>query len=279
MAREDNRVQLPRTVLETCDFLVAWQGCVPIERVVFSFDPANRLRLTPVERREIDPFWHDLQGQGRHLHDSPLYRLTSFEEQDGDLVFGLGLTGYKEYQGTNVRQPQWALDNPGSKMANALALCAIAVTCDGRILLQARSECVGEYPDFWHVTPSGHLHPPQSPSDALMAELHEELDVSPGEVVGHVLVTGLVMNKAVSKPELTLLLRLGSDSQEVLSRTPQDSWEFHRLEPLEWEADVVAGWLRENHRRCVPNGVVALLLGGRIEFGEPWMESVLETLR
>jgi hypothetical protein len=272
-------MRLPRTVLETRDFLVAWKGCVPIERVVFSFDPMNRLRLTPEERREIDLFWQDLQGQGRHLHDSPLYRLTSFEEQDEDLVLGLGLTGYKEYQGTNVRQPQWALDATESKMANALALCAIAVTCDGRAFLQARSQHVGEYPGFWHVTPSGHLHPPQSLTDALMAELKEELDISPDEVVNPVLVTGLVMNKAVSKPELTLLLRLNADSQEVLNRTPQDGWEFHRLEPLEWKADVVAGWLRENHRRCVPNGVVALLLGGRIEFGESWMGNALETLR
>jgi hypothetical protein len=266
-------------VLETGDFLVAWKGCVPIERVEFNFQPAKRLQLTSEERREVDLFWQDLPGQGRHLHDSPLYRLISFEEQDGELVLGLGLTGYKAYQGTNVWQPKWALDNPGSKMANALALCAIAVTCDGRAFLQARSQRVGEYPGFWHVTPSGHLHPPQSLTDALMAELREELDVSPDEVVGPVRVTGLAMNKAVSKPELTLLLRLNSNSQEVLSRTPQDGWEFHRLEPLVWEADAVAGWLRENYRRCVPNGVAALLLGGRIEFGEPWTEGVLETLR
>ena len=161
-------------------------------------------------------------------------------------------------------------------MANPLALSAVTVTNDGIIILQSRSQNVAEYSNRWHVTPSGHAHPPQTLASALKTELWEELAVKPDEIKGEIIVTGLIVNRENGKPELTLLMRLNIPAADALKRSAQDRWEYERLQTVTWESYTIKDWLQHNSNSCVPPGHAALVLAGRVDFGDDWKDKVLD---
>ena len=263
---------------ETLDYSAVWQGCLPLSRVEWHFDPNARLHLSAFERRNVEQYWEGLKQNQSWIEDLPLYRLLGFEDMNGGLKFELGLTGYKEYVGTNVSRPQWALANPNEKMANPLPISVVAVTGDKQVPMQIRSSAAGSDRGKWHVTPCGNTHPPHSLEDAVLMELVEELAVNSEEIVGPILLTGVVVDKHITKPELTLLLHLRPSWEDILSRSAIDSWEYERLEPLGWDSDVVGDWLIRNERSCVPPGHAALMLGGRVQFGDAWMNNIVGAL-
>src|SRR5690606_32875987 len=131
--------------------------------------------------RDVDAYWQARMHDGRHLEDLPLYRLRRWERLERCIVLHAGHTSYKEYLGTNVAQPSWTRDSPGM-LADPLAMSIVAVCSDGTLLLNRRAPKVAEYDDQFHVTPAGHIHPPQRILDAVRAELHEELAVRHDEV-------------------------------------------------------------------------------------------------
>ena len=265
---------LPPVILETLTYEIVWQGCLPMSRVEWHFDPHARLQISEFERREVERFWEGLKQNQSRLEDLPLYRLLGFGDKNGVLQFELGLTGYKEYQGTNVWRPQWALENPKEKMANPLPISVVAVSSDEKVVMQVRSSTTGQDEGKWHVTPCGNTHPPHSLEDAVLTELVEELAVNSEEVVGSIMVTGVLVDKTLGKPELALLLHMKPSWEDILSRSAIDSWEYERLEPLGWDSDVVEDWLLKNERSCVPPGHAALMLGGRAQFGDAWMKKL-----
>ena len=110
-----------------------------------------------------------------------------------------------------------------------------------------------------------------------MAELCEELAVESSEVDGEVAVSGLIVGKWNYKPELTFLLRLRATSEDILARSAPDNWEYERLVPVAWEAATVRQWLLRGEAEWVPPGHAALLLAGRVDFGEEWMAGVLRS--
>lgn len=268
-------MQLPPVVFRTKTYSVHWQGQLALTMVKTHYDAEAHLHLSSEEEADVERVWQELERGQKRVVDLPLYRLLAARERTGELWLNFGLTGYREYQGTNVRQPPWVLANPGEKLANPLALSAVAVTTDSKIILQLRSNSVGEYSGRWHVTPSGHIHPPQSLSEALQSELREELGIDAGEIDGGIVVTGLIVNNEISKPELTFLMRLKLSSQDVLSRSAPDKWEYTQLKPVAWEKTVVKKWLQDSEQAWVPPGHAALLLGGRADFGDDWMAQAL----
>lgn len=231
-------------------------------------NPDQRLDLSPEERLTMDERWRERLARSQRLEDLPLYRLVGWQVHRSRLILQTGLTTYKEFIGTR----------PG-RGANAIAISAVSITSDGHAILNQRAAGVGEYEGLWHVTPAGHPHPPGTIASATWDELGEELDVARAEVEGgSALATGLATNMATGKPEIVLLLRLRLTAAQVLARSAIDSWEYTRLEPLEWSPANVARWLHANVERCVPIGHAALLLAGRIDFGDRWFEERIAAL-
>lgn len=267
-------MRLPPAIFKTKTYSVYWQGERPAPEIKINYDPGSTLVLTNEEKTEIEKQWRELEGKTKRVKDLPLYRLLSFRNRNGEPELNFGLTGYKEYQGTNVLKPGWALDNPDEKSANPLAISVVAVTTDNKVFLQLRAGDVGEYGGWWHVTPSGHIHPPQDLTEAVQAEIFEELGVSPGDVDDKILVTGLIVNTEMMKPELTFLTRIDLSSQEVLSHPAPDRWEYERLKLLDWEKENMEYFLIESLNNMVPPGHAAILLGGRAAFGDDWMARV-----
>lgn len=287
--REDRYARRPsweRVGLETPDrsqpvailFRVLWMGDIPIDRIELHYDPSDVLDLSDAERLDMERRWSALvQGQP-HIYDAPLCRLTSWRRRGSGLEIRAGATSYKEYQGLKAAQSVPATRTPPSRTARPIAVCAVALTADGHVIMQHRSSMVGDHGGFWHVTPSGHLHPPQTFADALFAELEEELGVLRHEVMHEPRATGFVKDLTTGKPELTMLIQLGIGAATVMARKAIDSWESQRLDAIPWTEEGVGGWLKASSHRTVPNGIAALLLAGRITFGEQWMEATLGSL-
>lgn len=273
---EKKDMLLPSLIFETQTYSVYWRGHLTLNDVEIRYDGSAELNLSTEEKLDVERAWQVLTRQNRRVKDLPLYRLMSFHNQGkSGLVLNLGLTGYKQYQGTNVSKPSWALANPKDKMANPLAISVVSVTADNMTILQLRSDIVGEYGNRWHVTPSGHIHPPQSLSDAIEAEFLEEMGVFLNEMIEEIIVTGLVVNKEIYKPELTFFVRLRLTADDILNRFARDNWEYKRLQAVEWKSDVIGEWLKCGGPHFVPPGHAALVLGGGIEFGDEWMAQVL----
>jgi isopentenyldiphosphate isomerase len=226
----------------------------------------------------MEDYWERLVQAKKRVEDLPLYRLLNMEINKDCLILETGLTGYKEYQATNAGKPDWATANPLEKMANPLAISTVAISADNITLLQSRASNVGEYGCKWHVTPSGHIHPPQSVLQAMLQELYEELGVTESEIAGEALATGLIINKEMFKPEIIALVHLNLNADYILKRQAPDRWEYKDLQPVKWERDIIARILSQNQNQWVPPGHAALLLGGRIEFGDEWMQKVRESI-
>ena len=271
-------MRVPSEIFQTQSCSVHWLGQLSLSEIEINYNHSSRLILTAEEQSDIERTWQELKERHKRVEDLPLYRLLHARVEPRSLSLDVGLTGYKEYQGTNIQQPSWAIANPSLKMANPIGLSAVAITGDNIILMQARSDSVGEYGRHWHVTPSGHIHPPQSLSDALTAELQEELGVDYNEVEGASSVIGLIVNKENRKPELTILVHLKPLANDILTRTAPDRWEYERLQPLKWKSTVIGAWLKQHEQDSVPFGHAAILLAGRVEFGDDWMNKVLVSI-
>jgi hypothetical protein len=75
------------------------------------------------------------------------------------------------------------------------------------------------------------------------------------------------------------MARLKPTAKEILSRSPVDSWEYVRLEPLPWRGTTIQEVLLDRQELTwVPPGHAALLLGGKLEFGETWGKKMLSLL-
>lgn len=241
------------------------------------YRPDRHVSYTHAQQADIERHWRRMIAAGRRMEDLPLYRLEGFSGDANSLRLQLGPTSYRIYSSTNVAQPEWAQPTGGPMCANPLALSAVMVTADGFAVLQQRSARTGEYPSVWHITPSGHLHPPDSPLEALLAETEEELGASPEEVIGSPEVIGLLESLEVGKPELILRGRLSVTSQEILARRASDAWEYDRLVPLSWDAATVTQWLSSHEGDCVPPGHAAILLAAAGDFAHEWLERRVET--
>lgn len=113
--------------------------------------------------------------KGGELLAEPKYRLVSCSESKRGMTLELGATDYRELIGTNVeagKDPEYMNDliergkNRGDEdsfFSNALGICSVVKTSDGKIVAGLRSQSVGEYKSCWH-TIAGHPDPINYPT-------------------------------------------------------------------------------------------------------------------
>lgn len=210
----------------------------------------------------------------------PLYRLEGIAvSASGALSLTTSATDYAEYLLTNVEHPEWRTTRGEEVMSDALGISAVLRTRDNVIVVGLRSRRIHEAAGALHVIPSGHPHPPQSIAEAFNAELHEEIGLSPKDIVD-ARVTGVVRARPTGKPELTARLVAAVDAREVVRRssTARDRWEFEELRLVEWDPVKVAAWLRDHIDSCTPPGHAAVALAGRVDFGTTWYASLIDDL-
>jgi 8-oxo-dGTP pyrophosphatase MutT (NUDIX family) len=246
-------------------------------QVTINYDPRERTILTQRQREEIQLVCEKLKESGRVINPLPLYRFLSYSLTEAGITLNLGLTNYTEYIGTNISHPEWLHVYGEDTMSNALAMSGSTETSDGKIIVEKRSNEVGEYPGYYHCIPSGHLHPEDTPLTGITRELYEELGITEKEI-DEIVCTGLVLNLEYHKHELTFALKVSVNSEEISSRPKVDSWEAASIEFLPKDAHILKVWLIEHLSLCAPPGHASLLLAGKRSFGQNWFTDVISSM-
>jgi 8-oxo-dGTP pyrophosphatase MutT (NUDIX family) len=267
-----------------CDrYLVRWSGDLPLDAIGQTYEAACVPELGGEEREALARMLARRERAGRPLirlenGELPsLYRMLGFGLEQGRLQLELGRTDYAEYLLTNVEHPEWREEKGDRVMSDALAVCAVLVTEDGRVPWGRRSRRIIESRSSFHLLPSGHPEPPRSVVEGLFDELEEETGVRPEEI-REVRCTGLVSSTRTGKSELTFLMSTSVAYAEIFERERAGAWEFEECYPLPWNASSARSWLVEHRDDAVPPGHAAILLGGRLAFGEAWFQGILRAL-
>ena len=243
-------------------------GGTPLGRVRVELD--RRFRRLPHPQDAIDASWRAaLESNGR-LFDGSKFRLAALacaDEGDGArLVLRLGMTGYKEYLGTNQAPREQRLrlaadgerlhGDAGAFLSNALGCETVLVTADGQIALLRRSSAVATHGGLFNG-PSGHPEPSRArveeePDcaaaaeaaarlaveelfDSVTQETHEETNVPraallPPRCIG--CMAAADEHGCVGKPDLLFVTRTTLDAAAVRAAYEQgaaEGWESDRL--------------------------------------------------
>ncbi|MGC9424094.1 hypothetical protein, partial [Vibrio sp.] len=250
-------------------------GMYSLHQLKLEYDEHNILNLSGVQQEEVERVVSTYMVQGKQIdydadgHRPPLYRLISYSVNGGNLVLRLGKTDFGEYLATNVEHPEWREIYGDEVMSDALAFSVAAVTADNFLLWGKRSGKPADAAGAYHVLPSGHPHPPGSIGIWLYQELEAEAGIQVDEI-SDLICTGLVLSLWNTKPELTFFLRASVTFAELQERKRTEGWEFAEVYGLLFTNTSVREWLADYKDRLVPSGHAAVLLAGRINFGDKW---------
>lgn len=206
---------------------ILFQGVLPPERIGLDYSP-ERLEIPPKMRAAAALHCDRARGEGRKLVNLPLYRYLGHTQRDGRLDFRLAATDFEEYFG---------LELAGYAQAPVVLTVAGATIVEGRVVMERRSQQVAQRPGWRHVKPSGHIHPPQTPYQAYLAELEEELGIQEHEL-REPRFLGLVRSLTANCICVIYRAETSLSMKELTARKPVDAWEADSLmlvEPHEME--------------------------------------------
>uniref|UniRef100_UPI00358F2690 uridine diphosphate glucose pyrophosphatase NUDT22 isoform X2 n=1 Tax=Myxine glutinosa TaxID=7769 RepID=UPI00358F2690 len=218
----------------------------------------GRRTLSESDEQDIEVVWQDrLRGNPR-IFDAPKFRFSGAEvDSAGLLGIRLGLTGYRDYLGTNLAPGEkpahlrrWGLtvcDDPQAYLADPLGVGAVLCTRDNRLVLLHRSHSVAEAQGLLDV-PGGHPEPLVA-NDALVDKLCVE-DLQPELVVQEIFhsvlaeirdevnlpiqclstpwLMGIVRNwTSMGRPSAEFFVRCDLSSEEILQHYQQGGVEAH----------------------------------------------------
>lgn len=181
------------------------------------------------------------------------------------LVIGTGSTDYGEYLACDTAFPRWGLT------AAPLSISAVSV-CEGSLLLEERSRRVAVLPGFLNVVPSGHVHPPQTPLEAMLAEAREELGLRPEEIRSSRCL-GLMRSGGCF--EVVYSLEAQATLTDLVARVPEGAWEKGRIVSVTASAESLRDTLLTARAELTDVAVACLLMEGRERFGSDWFRETL----
>ena len=166
------------------------------------------------------------------------------------LHLDLGLTCYQDYLGLSLC---------AREEAPLVLAVAAATEIEGRIVLERRSQAVAQGMGMLHVKPSGHVHPPHTPWQALLAEAWEELALRPEELQD-ARCLGLVQSLTANCLCLIYTARTSLSWEEWSLRQPEDAWEAEELSGLPVDRASLDAWLQTSEELATGPGLAAVRL-------------------
>lgn len=223
-----------------------------------SFGPQHARRPHAECDALIEERWAAALAGNARLFDGSKFRLHAVRWQDGFALVELGLTGYKEYLGTNrldaetraqlLADGQRDHGNPAAHLSNALGCEAVLLTSDEQAVFLRRSGAVATHGGLFNG-PSGHPEPSRAGVasadgateetcrlvlaelfDSVLQEIHEETNV-PREALGEPRLIGL-MADATGKPDALFLVHTTLDAaaiREAYGKGAVEGWESDQL--------------------------------------------------
>ena len=272
----------PYTLLLSCPLVRA--NTVTRESLRVDYDRRHDRKPHRDDDENIGRAWLAATEKNPRIFDGSKFRLHRIAlDAHGDVVIELGLTGYREYLGTN-RLPAAALRqleadgqadhaNPRAHLSDALGCETVLLTADDQVVLLRRSSSVATHGGL-HNGPSGHPEPARCGAgvegagaqgaaaaaavvhelyDSVLQETHEETAV-PRDALSQPQLIGC-MADAVGKPDLLFLTRTSLDADgPSLRHALQADLALAVREQVDLRASVEhvaagrAGHLDERHR-------------------------------
>ncbi len=231
-------------------YRLLWRGQLQPDQVSFQYQPAQRFAPPPNLVNAAAEACRESLRNGRQVKNLPLYRVQDWSETPQGLHFQLGWTCYEDYLGLSM----CAKDHAPWVLA-----VAAATEIEGRLVLERRSQAVAQGMGLLHVKPSGHIHPPQTAWQALLAESWEELALQPEEVLeGRCL--GLVQSLTANCYCLIYSIKTALSWAEWSLRQPEDGWEADELTGLGCDRESLDDWLAGPPERATGPGLAAVRL-------------------
>jgi hypothetical protein len=230
---------------------------------------ASTRQSVPEVERLIEQAWIEAQARpGIKLFDGPMCRMESWSATPDALRLALSQTSYKPFLGTNLVHPELSGRFGPAVMANPVGVSSAVVTSDRYLMLGRRNMAVAYYPGRTHPF-AGALEPRDGRDvfAAVVRELREELSLGENEL-GEITCTGLAEDQALRQPELLFSVPVACTRARLESQV--DATEHRASIAIETTRDALGGALSDP--ALTPVAVAALLLCGRIEFGQPWFE-------
>jgi len=261
-------------------FRVLWQapaGGTPVSAVRVEY--GRHFRRLPHEEDTIEDAWSAAIASNPRIFDKSKFRLASIVPGGAgvDVTIRLGLTGYKEYMGTNrlPHKPRNKLAMDGERvhndanthLSNALGCETVLITSDGQLVLLRRSSKVATHGGQFNG-PSGHPEPSNaaivddeplaSTTDteavaqraavelfaSVVQEAYEETNVPLAALSEPRLIGCMAANDehgCIGKPDLLFLTRTRLTAAEVRTQYEQgaeEGWESDRLAFFPQDLDI-----------------------------------------
>ena len=231
-------------------YRLLWRGQLQPDQVSFQYETDQRFATPPELAEAAAEACRDSLRRGRQVKNLPLYRVLDWSGSERGLHFRLGWTCYEDYLGLSLTAKEEA----------PLVLAVAATTeSEGRIVLEQRSQAVAQGMGLLHVKPSGHIHPPQTPWQAVLAEAWEELALQ-SEEVQEGLCLGLVQSLTANCLCLIYTIKTGLRGDEWSLRQPEDAWEADELIGLAGDRSTLEEWLAGPPERSTGPGLAAVRL-------------------
>ena len=152
---------------------------------IYIFQEEYNRKISPAHETNIDTIWANRCQKNPHLYNGSKFRFHSIVQDDNqNVTFHLGLTGYKEFIGTNWADEAKGLLEQGKKdhgnsqayMSDALGVGTFVQTSDDHVMFIRRSQNVGEAQGLWDI-PGGHPEP--EVSKILFGKVSTVLNLTP----------------------------------------------------------------------------------------------------
>ena len=187
----------------------------------------------PAIEKVIEKTWKGFSEKSRmqafSLVSESLCSLNAFRENGRDTELLLGQTTYREYLGTNLKNP-WIHGKYGNEfLANPLGINALLLTGDNRILFGVRKKNLAVDQSLFDMF-GGYLIYPQEGTPGMEIDLRAEtkykmlkyVNLKPDEIED-VSCLGLVRHRRTLKPELLFTLKTSVHSDRLLTHETQEA--------------------------------------------------------
>ncbi len=247
-------------------------------RVVRKNHPRKR---EPMVESAINATWdaieHERAAVGQQLYNGRLARLVSWTACDNAAKLTVADTDYKSFLGTNLHNAHLHATFGDACFANAIGTSALILTRDGCIVMGRRSTKVAFHAGYLH-TIGGMLEEPDRDGDtydvfaAMRREIREELNITDDEITD-VRCTGLVRDTTIIQPELIFDAAVNLTVDQIRERFNAETDEEHSaLESVREDPEAVLPFI-DNAGKIAPIAVAALMLHGRLTWGNTWYEN------
>jgi hypothetical protein len=245
-------------------------GCWKPSQITIAWGADSR-PIVPRVQELIEQSWQKAMSRpGVLLFDGPMCRLESFQENGDSLHLLLSRTSYKVFMGTNLSHAELADQYGPGILANPVGLSAALISSDGFLLLGRRNANVAYYPSRVHPF-AGALEPadPLNIFDDVRRELREELSLGDADV-SEIVCTGMASDLSLRQPEMIFAVRAKHDRARIESQLDREE---HRgvwscgIDRRSIEAALASD------EQFTPIARAAILLWGRLEFGDEWFRT------